>query len=463
MNKSIAVIIIVLFSLSTLSQSITIKGTAIGQADKLIRVIVFADQFSNLEQTIAQTQTDSTGAFSLELEIEQTKFAYLALGLEKGEFYLSPSASYNFNVLIDTVVGKGSIFDRLPLNFTLKAFDNGIQQNIEDFNIDYNDFIYNNIKTIYKSRDKSVVVQFVKDMHDKYTVDKLEYVSNYVDYSLAQLLWLSRKENDQRILEKYFINRPVLYNNIQYTDFFKEFFKGYFNAEKTYSYEELILAINNRESIKALDAILDRDEKLALDNRVREIIEMLLMARNYHNRDVIKESVISKLNEIEKGSDYVENRLVAQNYIVKLQELQNSSPAPGFNLIAANDNQVSLDDYNDKFVLLSFVKDECNICDFHMQLLSDIQKQNGYKFEIVTIVAGDNIEKVVGFAQQRGFDWPILKTGDNILLLEDYKIRAFPSYVFINPDGTIAYMHLPMPDENMELYLQRFMDRYNGE
>lgn len=463
MKKRLAIFLFILFTLTVFSQNATIVGTASGQPGKLVRIIDYADQFSRLEHTIAQTQTNISGEFFMQIEVSKTTFAFLALDLEKGEFYLSPGASYEFNILTDTVLRKQSIFDRLPLNFTLVATDDGIQLAIEEFNIAYNDFIYNNIKNIYRSKDKSVVMNFVVEMQEKYANNQPDYVSNYVDYSLASLLWLSKKESNRQILENYFINKPVLYDNIQYTDFFKEFFKNYFDNEKIYTYEEFILAINNAEPISIVDKLLIRDEQLALDRRIREIVVMLLLSRNYYNRDVNKERIISKLIDISHNSEYKENRVIAENFIIKLQELQKGTIAPGFTLIDSNNSSVSLDDFNGKFVLLSFVKEDCNICNFHTQLLNDIKKQNGDKFEIVTIIVGDNIDKLAMFAQKNGYNWPILKLGDNILLLEDYKIRAYPSYIFINPDGTIAYANLPMPDENMDMYLLRFMSRYNTE
>ena len=465
-HKSFVLLLFILISLSALSQNITVKGTANGQADKLLRVIVYSDQFSKLEQTIAQTRTSNSGEFFLQTSVESTKFAYLALGLEKGEFYLTPGATYDFNILNDTISNKGSIFDRLPLYFTIEAKDDSVQKAVGDFNIVYNEFIYNNINSIYKSRDKSVVMQFVKEMQEKYTddpkSDQGEYVGNYVKYSLAQLLWLSKKENNRQILNNYFINKPVLYNNIQYTEFFTEFFKSYFSSEKIYSYEELILAINNKSTI-VIDTLLARDDQLVLDDRVREIVEMLLLSRNYYNRDVNKKRVISKFNDIAVSSEFIENRLIAKNYIIKLQELQNGSKAPGFTLTNVYDSSISLNDFNGKFVLLNFVKEDCEICDFHMQLINDIQQQNNNEFDIITIYAGNNFERLISFAKERGWDWTILNLDKNILLLEDYNIKAYPSYVFINPDGTIAYAHLPMPDENMEIYLQRFMKRYNNK
>jgi peroxiredoxin len=462
MNKSISLFISVIISLSALSQNVVITGKAANQVNKLVRVIVYSDQFSMFEHTIAQTRTNNMGEFTMKLDVEKTQFAYLAFELDKGEFYLSPGGKYNFTINNDTTIVSGSIFDRLPLNFTLNADDGGIVQTIGDFNMDYNDFVYNNITSIYKSRDKSTVMKFITDMKEKYTKNNLEYVNNYVEYSLVSLLWLSRKENNNQILENYIINKPVLYYNIQYTAFFKDFFKNYFASEKLYTNSELVYAINNPDN-KVLSYLLLRYEQTTDDERVSEIVKMLLLSRNYYNRDVIKEEVITKLNNIVSNSSYSKNRLIAANFISVLKEMQSGSHAPKFTLVDSNMDTISLDNFNGKFVLLSFVKDNCKICNFHMQLLSDIKKQNQGAFEIVTIVAGSNLKDVINLKKENGFDWPILKLDENILLLEDYNIVAYPSYIFVNPDGTIAYAHLPMPDENMELYLQRFMDQYNKQ
>jgi len=112
----------------------------------------------------------------------------------------------------------------------------------------------------------------------------------------------------------------------QYVDFFKEFFNSYFDSENIYSYNELMIAVNSR-SISVLDDLLSQDSLLSQDNRVREIVAMLLLSRNYHNRDVKKDRIILLLENIVKNSAYTENKLIARNFIVELGKLQNGSPA----------------------------------------------------------------------------------------------------------------------------------------
>ena len=459
MIKLFQILLFVLISLSAVSQNVVITGEAKGQPNKIVRVIVYSDQFSNMQKTIAQTATNKQGEFNLKLNVTETQFAFLAFGLEKGEFYLSPNATYHFNIFIDTASVNESIFDKLPLNFTLVANDGGIQQSIEDYNLLYNDFVFNNVNSIYKSRNKIVVTNFVDSTHQKYKNDNNKYVKDYVDYSLAWLLWLSRKENNTKVLEKYFVNKPVLYNNIQFTDFFKDFFKNYFDTEKLFTYNELIFAINDINTSELHNLLVDKTT-FAIDVRISELVEMLLLKKNYHNRDAVKKQVLLKLKYIADKSKFSENKLIANNFIHELQIMQNGTPAPEIFLQNSNNDTVLLSSFKGNFVLLNFVKPNCKICDFQMQLLNDIKEQGGNKFDIITIVAGNNFTDIANYAKSRGYDWQILKTGDDILVFENYNIKTYPTYMLLNPDGTFAYAHLPMPNENMELYINRFIEKY---
>jgi len=187
---------------------------------------------------------------------------------------------------------------------------------------------------------------------------------------------------------------------------------------------------------------------------------MLLLKKNYHNRDAVKKQVLLKLKYIADKSKFSENKLIANNFIHELQIMQNGTPAPEIFLQNSNNDTVLLSSFKGNFVLLNFVKPNCKICDFQMQLLNDIKEQGGNKFDIITIVAGNNFTDIANYAKSRGYDWQILKTGDDILVFENYNIKTYPTYMLLNPDGTFAYAHLPMPNENMELYINRFIEKY---
>ncbi len=454
-------ILFLILSITLAGQNVIITGNAQSQPDRLIRVIVYDDMFSNMESTIASERTDANGDFAFKIDISKDKFAYLALGLDKGEFYLSPGSSYRFEILNDTTKNKTSVFDRLPLGFIVKADDGGLHVDIEEFNIDYNDFVYNNVNRIYRSRDKSVVKNFISTMNNKYADHSVKYVSDYVYYTMANLEWIAKVHNNSEILDEYIINKPVLYNNIQYCDFFKEFFKSYFGSEKTFRYEDLIPALNSRSSLDELYNLVKRDTLLVKDDRVMELVTMLLMSRNYFDRYVDKEEVDWKFNEIASNSPFEENKNIARNYLKKLKHLLTDTPAPEIELFDSNGNLGSIEQFKDRFVLMAFVERDCKVCVSHLAHINELQKK--LDFEVLLITTNGSNGNYEKYIDNTDVDWSVLYTGENILILEDYNVRVFPTYVFLNPDGTIAYVHLPMPEENMEIYLTRFMQRYNSK
>ena len=63
----------------------------------------------------------------------------------------------------------------------------------------------------------------------RYKANKNSYFKNYVDYSFAN--FYSNTSRSKAYLQKSFIdNKPILYNNYEYMEFFNSYFKGYLKA-----------------------------------------------------------------------------------------------------------------------------------------------------------------------------------------------------------------------------------------
>lgn len=446
-------------TLVSLAQPISITGKAEGQADQLVRVIVYADQFSHLLKTIATTRTDAHGNFKLDLEIKETNFAFLAVGLKKGEFYLKPGAKYNFNVLQDTSTQQRSVFDELPLQFTITAADGGLNRTIGDYNEMYNQFIYRNATRIYQGRSGQLITDFEKRAQMQFGQTKDAYFMNYMKYSFASLEWIGQKKPEY-VLTKYFVNQEVLDNNIQYTEFFNDFIKTYISSTTYFDYREIIDAIRSDDALEKIDGMLQRDTLFAEDQELRALSTLLLLARKSHSSDLPKGRVAELMEEIHQNNKDEKIREIAGNFYIKLQKLQSGTSAPFFELEDANGDSVALKQFSGKFVLLSFIRPDCRVCLLHFEQLSGLQEKFKTKLQNVSIVYGSGYNEVIRYADTRLYDWPILDLKNDILLLEKYEIKTYPTYAIINPDGTIAMIPTPMPDESLELYLIRMMIQF---
>ena len=460
MQKTTILFLFIFSVVIALAQPASITGKAKGQADQLVRVIVYADQFSHLEKTLASTRTDALGNFTMEVEIEKTDYAFLAVGLKKGEFYLKPGARYVFDVLQDTSTRKHSVFDELPLQFTMTAADAGLNRTIGDYNVLYNEFIYRNAARIYQGRSGKLVSDFEKRAEIKFGKIKDPYFQNYMKYSFASLEWIAMK-NATAILSKYFAAKPVLYNNIQYTEFFSDFMKAYLGSVEYFDYREIIETIRSKNALQHIDEMLQRDSILAGDKQLRELSTLLLLSRKSHSPDLPKGRVAGLFEKMHQNNANKKIREIAGNYLIKLQKLQQGTKAPFFQLQDAKGNSVQLQQFAGKFVLLSFIRPDCRVCLLQLEQLSELEEKYKTKLQNISIVYGPDYQEVVRFADSRLYDWPFLQLKKDILLLEDYEVKTYPSYTIINPDGTIAMTPAPMPDENLDLYLIRMMIQYD--
>ncbi len=462
--QSVGIILIALISflpLQLISLPIIISGKADQMPNKLVRLIVYSDQFSKLEKTIASTYTDESGAFDLEVDIPETTFAFLALELKKGEFYLKPGATYSFHIPVDTARQRGSVFDELPLRFTLEAEDEGLNRMIGEFNRSYNEFVITHTNRIYRSRDKSLVMDFSKALKEKYSSTGEQYLLDYMDYTIASLEWVSKIKNEQEILDAYFDpNDPVLYQNIQYTSFFSDFFKAMYASTQLFSYDDMTAAINSEKGYFHVEKLLNKSERMAQYPEVRELVACLLLAKKYYSPDIRKGKVLSIFTELEENSQFNNVQLVARNFRKKLTHLEYGSPAPPFRLQDEQGAYTTLAHFEGKFVLLDFHRADCPLCLNNMGDLNALTKEFKGELQVLTFAEKEGFGETVEYARLRSYDWPILNIGKQILLLEEYNIRAYPAYVIINPDNTIATANAPLPEEGLSFYIRRFMNLY---
>jgi len=456
MMKKTLFIFFNLLVIQLLSQNIHVSGEVEAGASDRIRIIVYADQFSMLEKTISQTFANEHGNFVLDAEVPHTTYGFFACNLEKGEFYLTPGASYQ--IMVPKIAQQeGSVFDKLPLQFSLEVKDDsGLQNDIGRFNQLYNAFVYDNAQVIYRSRNKSVINDFRAKVDSEFSQSKNTYLKQYIHYAFVSLDWLSKRMSDQQVLSNELISKPVLYQNIQYTEFFKTFFDNYLENLANKHFDELIFALNQTNNYSGLKTLIQQDTLLKKNDQITELAMMLLMSKFYHVPDVKKKNIIKKFKLLANESKSNQNKEIAQHFIEKLTQLDYGYPAPDFSLAGKNGTPVGLKKHRGKFVLLQFVSEDCQICLNDLNKIQKIQQSLSDSLAVITLVTSSSGSNMTNLP----YSWDFLTITPTDLLPEAYHVRTFPTYVLINPDGTMAYATMPMPDEKMELMIHRFMDRY---
>lgn len=148
-----------------------------------------------------------------------------------------------------------------------------------------------------------------------------------------------------------------------------------------------------------------------------------------------------------------QNGSVSDSSVPAVTEL--GSPAPDFELLSMQGEQVKLSDFEGKPVLINFWATWCGPCRLEMPLFQKYHEIFGDDLTILAINMGESIDEVSAFASEERLDFPILL--DRLGVVEElYRVRGLPSTYFIDQEATIKFLHLGAVTEDQLLgYLDR--------
>lgn len=444
-----------------LAGKVTVSGHLTGfKPNSLVRIIGNADPFSRWKTTLATTRTDDQGNFSLTVDLDHPIYAQLAVNLKKGNLFLFPDGKYSVVVARDTTA-QGSVFDRRPLNLHLKAEDGNQTRNMGIFNQMYNDFLVQNFRSVYQYHNQEVLRRFQKKVDSTFSKGNKTFLKNYIRYSMASLEWGVRKFSASVFAGRYFVKQPVLYDNVQYAELFDNFFEGYFDVQPStpVTLDKIAGAIASRD-LTHLDDLFQKDSVLKQDNRVRQLAEMVLLRKLFYQNTYQQYDIEVLFRQISRSSPYIQNRQIAAHWLKRLTYLTPGTAAPAFQLPDFNGNERILKNWKGKFVLLAFYKTNCPLCLFQWAQVKDMQEKLGSEFVPVVIVSGSNVSDYQNLYVKENGQFTYLLLGNDILLPEKYQVETYPSYVLVNPDGTIAMAPAPMPQDNAQRKFSTYMEEF---
>ena len=113
--------------------------------------------------------------------------------------------------------------------------------------------------------------------------------------------------------------------------------------------------------------------------------------------------------------------------------------APAFQLQDLNGNDVSLDAYRGKVILVHFWATFCIPCLGEMPVLESLWQQYGGEGLVILGIAGDrgNTEIVREFAEKTGVSFPVVHDSDG-RVRKQYEVAALPTSYLVGRDGKIS-------------------------
>lgn len=453
--RSFLITILIILPSILFCQVTKITGTAPGAEGKKIQVITSSDLMTGLEKTLARATVDSTGSFTLTFNNDKTISVFLTIDFHRGELFLEPGKSYNAIIApldYNAIQEVNPFEESQSLEIKLHGSNpDDLNELIQSFNKDYNDFVLNNFNYLYRDKDKARLDTFRVKVERKFPNIKKSYFSDYIKYKLASLEQVANVMGKSPMVKKYFSDSPILYDNVEYMDFFKEFFSKYITTTsrplKFLNYSGMLTGQNSYPALmRALEA-----DTLLRKPQLRELVLLRGLMEMYDDPAYKQESIQNTLNTIAKDSKFPENKLIAEDLVKYLTRLRNGTVAPGFTLQDRNRKKVSLNDFKGKPVLIAFWTTYCQSCLSEMESMKPLYDKYHDHMAFVSISADKEFLKMVYFLNlKKDFVWTFLHLGDEVELLHDYDVRSFPMFVLIDSQGKIVKYPADLPGSGLE-------------
>jgi thiol-disulfide isomerase/thioredoxin len=447
---------------STFAGNVNITGTAKGAEGKILLLKRYSDYLSQKEILLAKCSIDSSGRFSLMCNMPETGLVTVHIEYYTGEMYLEPNSSYNieirnlvFNDKLDMINHNLS-----PLNCYIKVVTdkkNELNQLISKLNLNYNLFLRKNIVLINKKEIYPKVDTFLLAIKDTFATASHPFFNDYFTYRLASLKFLTGYSDPNKLMMEYIVDKPVLYDNIEYMTFLSDYFENYFkDLTHQVTLNDLTIPVNKDKSFAEVLDVLGKDTLLK-NEVLREAVLLKTLDVLYSSANFSKKAVIEVLKQFSVKSKFEKHRLIASNLIGIYSRFDKGEPAMLFKLADTKDSIIRLSDYKGKIVYLNFFATWCNPCLSELELMKKLQEKYKDQIEFVSISVDREFMKTFYLQRDKKYDWEFLHFNNDYDMLDNYSVYAYPSFVLIGKDGNLIECPAPKPSENIEMTFEMLL------
>ncbi len=445
---------------SATGQTTLVTGNAPGAEGKTIRMFVYRDLLTFYEEQIATAIVDSAGDFSISADVGETRSIALEIDFHRTEFYAEPGKSYRLKVE-PMDYNEGRDINPFIMSQTLQAnlVNPGMNELniwIQNYNAKYDQFLLDHFNQLYLERNKSLVDTFRFSINIMFRNVDIPYYQYYMIYKTAGLEQLSKALNQYQLAKKYFIDKPILYQNTEYMNFFNSFFAKYMSATSNILRKiDPVPILNRPEPFRSLVKAAEADTLLK-NEPLRELVLLKGLMELFYSNAALQDRIIAVVKDAETACKTEENRLVARDMVLRLNRLRPGTAAPGFTLADRDKKMVSLSAMKGKPVLLCFWTTYCQGCLSEMEMMASIYPKYKGRVDFVNISADRDFVMMKFFIDKKpNYTWKFLHVGDQWELLKNYDVRSYPLFVLIDRQGNLyRKFPAPAPSEGLEKMLE---------
>jgi peroxiredoxin len=450
-----------------LNAQVNLTGNAPSYAGREIVFNAYSDPFTETEFEIGKCKVSDNGDFSVALKISEITYIFSHLGIFKGYMYVEPGKSYiiSFPDKSEKTPAEklNPFYKETEFQFAIKNLnEKDINFLILSFNDSYIPYYNKFANNLYFKNKKALLDTTIVALKKLNLAEKIPFYDSYVEYKIGYLKHLAYQQKSRSVTLEYFLNREILYSNPAYLELFNQVFNKYFYFFGQTSWGKKIFQdINKDKSYYKLNLTLQTDSFLK-ENSLRELVILKNIHDEFYSDKFSRSGLLNILDSLAYTTKISKHKEIAECIRKKITRLMPGYAPPPFELYDKDGKLVKLSDFIGSYVYLNFCTCSSYGCIKEFDLLKHISEKYKDKLKVVTISIDDSRKDMSDYQTKAQLNWTFLHFGNQPDIIQQYDIRAYPTYFLIDAQGKIVFSPAASPGENFEIYFFQTL-RQRGE
>lgn len=456
------------FQLGASNFNTTIRGKVPGAENRVIRLYAFKNLITTSPVKIAQDtiRPSSEFRFNLLLNKGDVKVVYFAVEKYSSfDLYVEEGKSYflefeKLDYLNQDQLYSPFSFNSPVLNFSLPKNENELNRQIWRLTNEIIVFSEENILEIVQTRNPNKIEVFKNRIDSIFKVDKRsKYFNDFIEYAIADIEYNSGLYHRKYFVDKYFNNRPFLYNNPAFMAFFNSFFDKYINMHNLRMFSnDLQNNIGKETNYTALLDSLGKDP-LLVNIVVREMVLIKNIHQMYYDNFFSKKSLTDFMKEINQKSRYTEHKEIASQIRDEFLREQLHNFKPSLHLKQADGLYIDLEEFRGVYTYLLFFTTSCLECVMEFNALNNLYPKLKDEVNFIGVSMDVSFLNFFYFMKESKYPWHFGNFDKEFDVEDEWRIRLFPHAVLIDQNGNVVNENAPLPTEMLENYLFKLLKK----
>lgn len=437
---------------------VTLRGINPEYSEQEIEIFRYREQFFNTREILGKCKVGSSGEFTFQFPLGSTTAVYCQTPVYLGVLYAEPGKSYHINLPplpeqedsnADNPYYYSPLWHMIPEEDKIPGTSR-LNASIRNYDTEFEPFLNKQMLRYYDpkmSREK--LDSFIVASGNIKPEGENIYFAHYSFYKTAILEISVSQFNNHSLFDTYLKDRPLYPEIPAWWDFIGLYFDKYLNSLYSKDRFRQVYKILSEGNYHRLDSLLRYDIALHNDT-LREWIILKEAYRSFYEENIPVQAVQAICESVSLLSENDISILLAGRIKSEVQRLLPGTVPPSGMIVDIEGNRKDITAFSGKYIYLGFCSLNNLECLREFEYLKYYYSKHSNYLDILIILPETEKNLISSFTYENSIPWKFWYCEDCNTLENNYKVKAYPVFYLLKPDGKLLLSPAMMPSGNFE-------------